>query len=93
MKNELLNGSQLELGLAIGKNCRTVESSRRGAGRASWWFERMRQLVDRATDWEPAPPPRPEQISFSGPARQGMVPLAAPANAVKINSDEREICE
>ena len=27
-----------------------------------WWFERMRQMVDQALDWQPAPPPRPEQI-------------------------------
>ena len=34
--------------------------------RAQWWFRRMRQIVDGALDWEPAPPPRPEQISFAG---------------------------
>jgi len=27
-------------------------------------MRRMRQLVDCALDWQPAPPPRPEQISF-----------------------------
>ena len=28
---------------------------------ARWWFARMRQVVDRAFDWRPALPPRPEQ--------------------------------
>ena len=31
-----------------------------------WWFQRMRQIVDRALDWQPAPAPRPEQIDFPG---------------------------
>lgn len=31
---------------------------------AQWWFRRMRQIVDCALDWEPAPAPRPEQISL-----------------------------
>jgi hypothetical protein len=26
----------------------------------------MRQIVDRALDWQPDPPPRPEQIDFPG---------------------------
>jgi hypothetical protein len=31
-----------------------------------WWFQRMRQIVDRALDWPPAPAPQPEQIDFPG---------------------------
>lgn len=31
-----------------------------------WWFQRMRQIVNSALDWQPAPPPRPEQIDFPG---------------------------
>ena len=31
---------------------------------AQWWFRRMRQIVDSALDWQPTPPPRPEQISL-----------------------------
>ena len=34
--------------------------------RAQWWFRRMRQIVDSALDWQPAPPPRPEQTLFPG---------------------------
>ena len=32
--------------------------------RAQWWFQRMRQIVDLATEWPPAPSPRPVQIWF-----------------------------
>jgi hypothetical protein len=35
---------------------------RRRLTRAQWWFQRMRQLVDRAVDWAPIPEPRPEQM-------------------------------
>ncbi len=34
--------------------------------RAQWWFRRMRQIVDGALDWQPAPPPRPEQVLLPG---------------------------
>jgi len=45
---------QLELGLENRPVCQ-VESRHRGRrGRAHWWFERMRGLVDGAQDWEPA---------------------------------------
>ncbi|MCX6922651.1 MAG: hypothetical protein NT154_05465, partial [Verrucomicrobia bacterium] len=35
-----------------------------------WWFERMRQIVDRAFDWQPAQMPRPEQIWLPGTHRE-----------------------
>lgn len=28
---------------------------------AHWWFDQMRKAVDAATDWQSAPPGRPEQ--------------------------------
>ena len=31
------------------------------AARARWWFEQMHRVVDRACDWQPAPPARPDQ--------------------------------
>jgi hypothetical protein len=37
----------------------------RRLARAAWWFEQMHAVVDRALDWSPAPPPRPEQIRLS----------------------------
>ena len=35
-----------------------------------WWFQQMHQIVDRAFDWQPAPPPRPEQTWLPGTNRQ-----------------------
>jgi hypothetical protein len=37
----------------------------RRLARAGWWFEQMHAVVDRALDWSPAPPARPEQIRLS----------------------------
>jgi hypothetical protein len=47
--------------------------------RAQWWFQRMRQAVDGALDWQPAPPPRPEQTWLPGTHRAaGGVPQVEP---------------
>jgi len=35
---------------------------RRRMTRARWWFDQMRQVVDRSWEWRPAPPTRPEQV-------------------------------
>jgi hypothetical protein len=61
-----MNNAQLELSF----NTRNARQLSRGTRRPSvrnpqWWFRRMRQIVDNALDWQPAPPPPPEQISFS----------------------------
>ncbi len=65
---KIKNIEQLEL--TIPKNlCRARRRNARQ--RAALWFERMRQIVDRAIDWHSAPPPRPEQIALPelfGPA-------------------------
>jgi hypothetical protein len=66
-----MNNAQLEL--SLGNHCamRLPRASRPPATFTSrWWFDRMRQIVDRAFDWQPAPPPRPEQIWFPGTHRQ-----------------------
>lgn len=55
---------QLELDLSGGL-CRSRTPRQRRLSRANWWFQRMRQLVDRACDWQPAPAPRPEQTWLS----------------------------
>ena len=58
----MLNQKQLELGLAGANRCpRNVQRERR-LNRANWWFNRMRQVVDRAFDWEAGPRFQPEQI-------------------------------
>ena len=79
------DNEQLEMGLNSPPPC-TIRHQRRRA-RAQRWFERMRQLVDRAVDWEPASPPRPEQIWFPGTRRGvGLEPKTG-------GSDQQERCE
>jgi len=59
--------AQLELSFQTSR-ARLAPAADHGASfrRAQWWFRRMRQIVDSALDWEPAPPPRPEQALFPG---------------------------
>ena len=56
---------QMELGLATANNCTRLAQREPHPNRATWWFGQMRQVVDRAFDWEPAPRFQPEQILFS----------------------------
>ena len=66
-----MNNAQLELSLDNHCAMRLPRANRPPAAYTSrWWFERMRQIVDRAFDWQPAPPPRPEQIWLPGTHRQ-----------------------
>ena len=37
---------------------------------AAWWFAQMREVVERAMDWNQAGEPRPEQIWIPGAARE-----------------------
>ena len=61
------NIDQLELGL---NNARLVANSlhhrQRRVSRAKWWFAQMRRAVDKAVEWQPAPPARPEQTWLAG---------------------------
>jgi hypothetical protein len=66
-----MNNAQLELSLDSQRATRLSRASRRPSTFTSrWWFERMRQIVDCAFDWQTAPRPRPEQIWFPGTHRQ-----------------------
>jgi hypothetical protein len=56
--------TQMELGFGNGGRCPSIARRERRLNRAQWWFQRMRRVVDRAFDWQAAPPPRPEQIWF-----------------------------
>jgi len=54
------SSGQLELGLQndagrVYQNCPVSERRQRRQSRARYWFERMRQVVDCARDWQPAP--------------------------------------
>ena len=55
---------QMELGLGKARVCPSVNRRQRRMSRANWWFARMREAVDKAFDWQPAPPARPEQTWF-----------------------------
>jgi hypothetical protein len=66
-----MNNAQLELSLGCHRATQLPRSNRQPSAFTSrWWFERMRQIADRAFDWQPTPPPRPEQIWFRGTHRQ-----------------------
>jgi hypothetical protein len=90
---------QLELSFGSRRNggpdeCppRSLTRRQRRGGRAGWWFERMRQIVERAADWEPAPLARPEQTWFTNSYRQPG-PLATPDARPVQHSAERQMCE
>jgi hypothetical protein len=69
-QTETTLGHQLQLGLPSAPPCASPAARRRRLNRANWWFERMRQIVDRACDWPPAPETRPKQSWFSNPHPQ-----------------------
>jgi len=54
MKTKNVN-SQLELSLPKGRPCRSLERARRRQHRASFWFDRMRQIVENSTEWPVLP--------------------------------------
>lgn len=82
---KLMNVAQLELSLSNGRTQGRPAFRRPRQTRARWWFQRMRQAVNQARDWQPAPTARPEQIWFPNAHRQIETP--APAN------EQHEICE
>jgi hypothetical protein len=55
---------QMELEIGKARACRSAKRPQRRLSRANWWFQQMREVVERAVDWQPAPPARPEQIYF-----------------------------
>ncbi len=62
-----MTNAQLELSFGARRLRRLSPAARRSSFRSpQWWFQRMRQIVDAALDWEAAPPPRPEQTSLPG---------------------------
>jgi hypothetical protein len=78
--------SQLELAFAHASAARFVEPRPRRQSRAHWWFQRMRQIVDEACDWQPALAPRPEQTWLPNTYR---TPSAAPLAIAQ----QQQICE
>ena len=82
---------QLEMSFANGRGCQSITRRQRRLSRAQWWFQRMRQVVDRAIDWPSAPPPRPEQIWFPGVHRQ--IATTPEGESVSAKMGEHQICE
>jgi hypothetical protein len=64
--------NQLELGFNHGIRCQGANPAPREGriNRAGWWFAQMRDIVERAMDWESAGEPRPEQIWIPGASRE-----------------------
>ena len=52
---------QMELTFKQAAEYKAAVKRQRRVSRAQWWFERMRQAVDRALDWQPEMPAKPEQ--------------------------------
>ena len=66
MRIKINSKSQLELSIQNPSLWRTLTRRQRRLQLASFWFNRMRDVVERATGWNSAPPPRPEQILLPG---------------------------
>jgi hypothetical protein len=91
-RHNMYNG-QMELSLENGKLCPSLTRRQRRMSRAQWWFQRMRQVVDRVID--PPAAPRPEQMVFAGAHRKvsiGPEPPQAEGFAARPMT-ERQICE
>ena len=66
----MITTEQMELGFnPIQFNVLPVRRAGRIA-RASWWFDRMRAVVEQAIDWTAPETPRPEQIWMPGVSRE-----------------------
>lgn len=65
-----MTNQQMELGFGGQKRLGRSGRRERRMTRAKWWFTNMRQIVDRAMDWQAAAEPRPEQTWLPGANRQ-----------------------
>ena len=75
LRNERLimtnaTNEQLELGFNGIRPCPHGTGREGRIARAAWWFTQMREVVERAMDWNVAGEPRPEQIWIPGAARE-----------------------
>jgi hypothetical protein len=90
-KHQYMFDTQMEMSFEAANG--RLSPRQRRLTRSQWWFQRMRQIVDRAIDWQPVPEPRPQQMWFPGSHRQPQT--TTPQTAIKSHSDthERQICE
>ena len=61
---------QLELGFNGIKPCLNGARREGRIARAGWWFTQMREIVERAMDWQNAGQSPPEQIWIPGTTRE-----------------------
>ena len=61
---------QLELGFSGIKLLTNGTRPQGRVARAAWWFAQMREVVERAMDWNAVGEPRPEQIWIPGATRE-----------------------
>lgn len=81
-----------QMEMSFGRAERINWRSQNRQNRAQWWFRRMRQIVDLATDWQPTPTPRPVQIWFpASESRRDEVQVLQ--RDVGLQTGERQICE
>ncbi|MEK7781957.1 MAG: hypothetical protein AAB370_10705 [Verrucomicrobiota bacterium] len=66
----LTNDQQLELGLSGAPRGTRLARRERRLVRAAWWFNKMRAVVNAATECPSANAPRPEQTFLPGAYRQ-----------------------
>ena len=66
----MTTNQQLELGFDSHRSRTAAPRPSPRASRAAWWFAQMRQAVDSAFDWQPAPAARAEQILMPGERRE-----------------------
>jgi hypothetical protein len=91
MGAHMMTNDQMELSFERANGSRSITRRQRRLTRAQWWFDRMREVVDRAVDWAPLPAPRPEQIWFPNTFRQPGTALAHAAALPK--SEQHQVCE
>lgn len=68
-----MTNQQMELGFGGVTFAGLATRRERRMTRAQWWFTHMRQIVDRAMDWEAVGEPRPEQTWLPGTQRRAQV--------------------
>ena len=60
-----MDNTQLEMSFSASPKSRASFPPQPRRNRARWWFSQMRSAVDKALDWKPAPPARPEQTCLA----------------------------
>jgi hypothetical protein len=80
----MYNG-QLELSLGSRVSCRALPRRQRRLTRAHWWFDRMRQVVERAVERQPSRPARPQQTWLPGTHRG--------IDNIRSEALEHQVCE